>query len=131
MCRVQFCSCVQYIHAEVTAHSVHVYLVLPERHHALQIVFLILKPNNPLIEFLTDGSPRSFAITASSVLVEGTRNTEHGTRCRQKSFLLVLLFYHSEELKILGTFLRMRNAIIFFVKSKYFQRHHVLFLGVV
>jgi|688.fasta_scaffold587991_1 hypothetical protein len=77
MCRVQFCSCVQYTHTEVT---VYMYLVLPERHHALQIVFLILKPNNPLIEFLTDGSPRSFAITASSVLVGGTRNTEHGTR---------------------------------------------------
>jgi hypothetical protein len=43
---------------EVTVYTV--YLVLPQRHHALQIVFLILKLNNPLIELLTDGSPGPF-----------------------------------------------------------------------
>jgi len=53
-CRVHFCDCVYSMYA----HRVRVYLVLSERHNVLQIVFFILKLNNPLIEFLTDGSSR-------------------------------------------------------------------------
>ena len=48
------------VHTPRATTKVTVYLVLPERDHPFQIVFLILKLNNPLIELFADGPPRTF-----------------------------------------------------------------------